>query len=206
MVLVLPGGRASSRAQPMPLGLARLRMLPLARAVQRALPDVAVGTVRYRYRGWNGHHQDPVHDVRAVLAELVGTSPVVLLGHSMGGRTAVAAAAHPRVAGVVGLAPWLPDGESVSTVRGRTVVLAHGDQDQLVPARLSARWAERAQGVPDRLARFVVTGDSHAMLRRARWWTSLAVWGCRAALGREVDPVLQAAFDAGAQGELAHPG
>ena len=40
--------------------------------------------------------------------------PVVVLGHSMGGRTACRVADHDLVRGVVALAPWLPPGESVA--------------------------------------------------------------------------------------------
>jgi len=205
IVLVLPGGKAHSEMAPMRWSFAKLRMQPFANAVQRGLPDVAVGTVNYRYRGWNGAAEAPATDVRAVLDELTGHSPVVLLGHSMGGRAAVAAADHPRVTGVVGFAPWLPDSDSVTPVRGRTVVLAHGSADRWVSPRLSAQWAERARGVPERLARFVVPGDDHTMLRHPSRWNALAVMGCAAALGRTVDPVLLEAFDAAEQGQLAVP-
>ncbi len=182
---------------------AKLRMRPFARAVKRAFPEVAVGTVQYRHRGWNAPRQDPAEDVRTVLDRLTGDAAVVLLGHSMGGRAAVTAADHPRVRGIVGFAPWLPETDGVATVRGRTVVLAHGSADHWVSPRLSARWAERAQGVPERLARFVVHGDDHTMLRHASQWNDLAVVGCAAALGLGTDPVLQDAFDAAERGELA---
>lgn len=205
LVLVLPGGKATSEAQPTTWSFAKLRMRPFAQAVLHRLPGVAVGTVNYRHRGWNGHRQDPAADVRAVLDELTGEAPVALLGHSMGGRAAVAAAGHPRVRGIVGFAPWLPDSDGVDTVRWRTVVLAHGAADRWVHPQLSARWADRAQGVPERLARFVVPGDDHTMLWHASRWNTLAVLGCAAALGREVDPILRDAFDAGAAGQLAVP-
>ncbi|MBM9475693.1 alpha/beta hydrolase [Nakamurella flavida] len=169
------------------------------------VPDTSVGLVRYRVRGWNAPGQDPVDDVCAVLDGLPGRAPVVLVGHSMGGRAAVHAAGHPRVVGVVGLAPWLTDEDPVRTVQGRRVVLAHGARDRWVPASLSARWAERAQGVPDALARFVVPGDNHMMIRHPRRWHRLAVRATTALLGGTVDPVLARAWTAGAHGELAVP-
>ena len=46
-----------------------------------------------------------------------GDLPVVLLGHSMGARTAVAVADDPNVPGVVALAPWFPPGEPVEPLR-----------------------------------------------------------------------------------------
>lgn len=203
IVLVLPGGKAVSELPPMRWSFAKLRMRPFARAVRGGLPDVAVGTVQYRHRGWNAPHQDPAEDVRAVLDRLPGGAPVALLGHSMGGRAGVAAADHPRVSGVVGFAPWLPDTDGVASTRGRTVVLAHGSSDHWVSPRLSAQWAGRAQGVPERLARFVVHGDDHTMFRHASRWNRLAVMGCAAALGLATDPVLQNAFDAAESGEFA---
>lgn len=204
-MLVLPGGKASSEMQPMPWSFAKLRMRPFAQAVKHSLPHVAVGTVHYRHRGWNAPRQDPADDVRAVLDRLPGSSPVVLLGHSMGGRASVAAANHPRVRGLVGFAPWLPDSDGVASVRGRTVVLAHGTTDRWVRPELSDHWAHRAQGTPDRLARFVVRGDDHTMLWHSSRWNALAVAGCAAVLGLGVAPALQEAFDSGERGELSVP-
>lgn len=205
VALVLPGGKAHSTTAPSNATFGRLRMRPYAAALVDGLPGVSVGTLRYRYRGWNAPQRDPALDVTTLLDALPGDAPVVLLGHSMGGRAAVAAAAHPRVAGVVGMAPWLPEEDGVNPVRGRTVVLAHGSKDRWVHTELSARWAARAQGVPERLARFVVHGDSHTMLRHARRWHRLGVVAGAAILGLGVDPVLASAFDAGAHGELAVP-
>ncbi|MGZ4543173.1 MAG: alpha/beta hydrolase [Mycobacteriaceae bacterium] len=205
VILMLPGGKASSEMRPIPLSTAKLRMRPFSQAVKRHLPGVAVGTVNYRHRGWNAPRQDPADDVRAVLDGLTGSSPVALLGHSMGGRAAIAAADHHRVTGVVGFAPWLPNSDGVASVRGRTVILAHGSTDRLVHPKLSAAWAQRAQGVPDRLARFVVRGDDHTMLWHASLWNALAVAGCSAALGLSVDPQLQDGFDAAERGEFSVP-
>ena len=219
VVLVLPGGTADSTEEPRPVSFGRLRMRPFSNAVLDALPEVAVGTVAYRRKGWNGPAADTARDVRAVLDALPGASPVVLLGHSMGGRAAVACADHPRVVGVVGLAPWLPTGEPVEPVAGRTVVLAHGSLDRWVHTDLSLRWAQRAVGVPARLARFVVRPDDHTMLLRAGRWHALGVAGVRAALthagagaaaraaadGAAVDPRLAAAFTDGAAGRLEVP-
>ncbi|MFJ9944364.1 alpha/beta hydrolase [Streptomyces erythrochromogenes] len=114
-VLLLHGGRADALSPPPRLNLPALRMRPFAAAVTRATAhdDVFVAHVRYRYRGWNGHHAHPVADVRRALDELraaAGPIPVVLVGHSMGGRAALRAAEDPQVEGVVALAPWCPPG------------------------------------------------------------------------------------------------
>ena len=72
---------------------------------------VDVWLLRYAVKGWNGHLSSPVPDARWALSQVRrehGSLPVVLLGHSMGGRTAAAVADDPNVVGVVALAPWLP--------------------------------------------------------------------------------------------------
>lgn len=109
-VLLLHGGRETGLGVPPPgpFNLPAVRMRPFARVLRGALPrEVLVRAVRYGHRGWNGDRADPLHDaVRAldVLRRTAGEIPVVLLGHSMGGRAALAAAGHPLVRGVVGLA------------------------------------------------------------------------------------------------------
>jgi alpha-beta hydrolase superfamily lysophospholipase len=111
VVLVLPGGRATSLA-PSPRGLAYLRMVPFAWAVRG--PGVAVWLLRYGYRGWNEPFRHPVGDVRRALAEagrVHPQAPVTLVGHSMGGGAALRAADEPLVEGVCALAPWIEDGE-----------------------------------------------------------------------------------------------
>ncbi|GAB2911148.1 alpha/beta hydrolase [Rhodococcus aerolatus] len=205
VVLLLPGGTADSDLPADEESFGRRRLRRYVDPLLAGLPDVALGTVAYRVRGWNGPAADPARDVRAVLDALPGRSPVVLVGHSMGGRAGLACADHPRVRGVVGLAPWTPVGEPVEAVRGKTVVLAHGTWDRWVHTDLSLRWAERAEGVAGRLARFVVRRDEHMMLLRPGRWHAFAVAGVRAVLGRGVDPVLDAAFDAGARGRLDVP-
>lgn len=167
VVLVLPGGRATSQA-PAPRGLAWARMLPFALGVAR--DDVAVLVLRYRVRGWNGAAQDPVRDARWALAESRRRHPgsrIVLVGHSMGGRAALRLAADPEVTGVCALAPWIEVGEPVH--RGRAdVLIAHGDRDRVTDPVRSAAFAARIG------ADFVrVTGDGHAMLRRPLAWQRL---------------------------------
>lgn len=127
-VLVLHGGYETGLAPPPPgaMNLPGLRMLPIARAVARAVrpaPGIRVRRVRYSHRGWNGARQDPMRDVVRDLDALrseAGDIPVVLLGHSMGARAALHAAGHPLVRSVVGLAPWCPPGTRSPSSRGVT--------------------------------------------------------------------------------------
>lgn len=174
-VLILHGGRADSLAPSRPWHVSRLRMRPFVRAVLRAVPDrdVFVGEVRYRLRGWNGAAADPVADVHRALAELtdlVGEVPVVLVGHSMGGRAALRAAAAPRVRAVVALAPWCPAGEPVAHLRDKRVIVLHGDRDRITEPAASFALVRRAAKEGSAASAVRVAGGDHAMLRRARTW------------------------------------
>ncbi|WP_420712490.1 alpha/beta hydrolase, partial [Streptomyces sp. SPB78] len=79
------------------------------------------------------------------LAARDGDRPVVLLGHSMGGRAALRAAGHPTVRGIVALAPWCPEGEPVAQLAGRELVILHGDQDRVTSPDASWRLLARAR-------------------------------------------------------------
>ena len=119
-ILVLHGGKAESRAPVDPHQLTVRRMQPFARDLAALGDDLVVGQLRYRVRGWNGTGDDALADVAYALDAIdarFGAVPVVLVGHSMGGRAALRAAAHPSVRGVVALAPWLPGEEPVDAAR-----------------------------------------------------------------------------------------
>ena len=172
VVLLLHGGKAVSREASMSTHLSVLRMIPFVWAVRRRTGrrHVAVWRLRYRYRGWNGADASPVADARWALDEVRrrhGDVPVVLLGHSMGGRTAVHVGADPAVRGLVLLAPWLATGEPL--IRDKPVCVLHGDQDRITSALSSAAWAQRS-GATFHL----VEGGEHFMLRRAPVWHRLA--------------------------------
>jgi alpha-beta hydrolase superfamily lysophospholipase len=117
-----------------------------------------------------------VADARWALDDLAARFPgvpVALVGHSMGGRTAIYAADHPSVAAVVGLAPWIEAGDPTDTVAGRRVLIAHGDLDRITSPRASADWARAVAGIAASVSYVRVTGERHAMLRRAKVWTNL---------------------------------
>ena len=174
-VLVLHGGQENSTAPAAPWQPAYVRMIPFARDLRRA-PGVAVWQLCNRYRGWNAPGLDPVADARWALERLREAHPdvpVVLVGHSMGGRVALRVADDPAVTGVCALAPWTPEGEPVAQLADRTVLIAHGDRDRMTDPALSYTYAERAKEVTGAVARFDVRGEAHAMLRRYTEWTRL---------------------------------
>lgn len=174
-VLVLHGGRAESRRTARPWHLAALRMHPFLRALKADTDrdDVLLGQVRYRSRGWNGAGAEPLRDTRRALTELrdlVGDVPVVLLGHSMGGRAALRAADAPHVRGVVALAPWCPPGEPVDQLRDRQVLVLHGSRDRITDPRESAAYVSRARTAGARAGMLIVENGDHAMLRHHDGW------------------------------------
>ncbi len=200
VVLVLHGGQARGLGSARRKRAGYWRMYPLARGLARrnGRCGMAVAILRYRYRGWNDPELHPVHDAQWALEQLRQRYPgrrVVLLGHSMGGRVALRIADDPAVTAVCALAPWTLDGEPVRQLAGRSVLIAHGDRERRTDPQLSHRFAVRARSVTDRVCRFEVLGDGHAMLRRARDWSSLVSRFVGGELGlRPPDPVIEDAM------------
>ncbi len=183
VVLVLPGGKADSLDPSLPSHLSRRRMVPFAEHLheQGAGHGVAVWKVQYRYRGWNGTDRSPVHDAQWALDEVRrrhGEVPVVLLGHSMGGRAAVHVLGDPSVVGFVGLCPWLPD-EPVDGAKGKQVLIAHGVVDRWTSPRQSRAWADEASLITQSLLYVGVRETGHFMIRRASLWNDFALLSLR---------------------------
>ena len=179
LVLMLHGGTVHSRQPVDARSASWRRTAAMQRAITPRLHAAGVATwlLRFAERGWNGDGADRVRDVRWALDEVrhhLGAVPVVLLGHSMGARTAVHVADDPAVRGVVALAPWLPAGEPVVALAGRSLWAAHGRTDRITSARATAVYVERAR----RLARSAHLQDmgrvGHYMLRRVPAWNDVA--------------------------------
>ncbi|HUR52078.1 MAG TPA: alpha/beta fold hydrolase [Mycobacteriales bacterium] len=199
-VLLLHGGTEHSLEPLDGLQLSRRRMVPFARALHRqgAAHGVAVWSLAYRVRGWNGDARSPVADARWALDELRkqhGGVPTSLVGHSMGGRVAAAVLDDPDVVAMVGLAPWLP-GDPVTGARGKQLLVAHGTQDGTTSPRKALDWVERARGEGATATFAHVEGAGHALLRRFGLWTDLSTGfalgslGVRARVGRTAQRVL----------------
>jgi dienelactone hydrolase len=162
-----------------PWSLAALRMVPFARALWREghRDGLAVARLRFGVRGWNGADRSPVADARWALEQLRARFPNVpigLVGHSMGGRTALAVAHEVGVLSVVGLAPWLEPGDRPEPLRDRRLLIAHGTLDRTTSPGASARFADQARHFAIQVTYVSVTGDGHPMLRRAGVWHALA--------------------------------
>jgi predicted esterase len=175
LALFCHGGTATSQAPPRDTALSLVRMRAIEQFVRGTAGDRGISThvLRYRVAGWNGAAADAYSDVRWAIEQLRAEHgpelPIVLVGHSMGGRAALRAGGDPQVAAVCGLAPWTPPGEPVEHLRGRTVTILHGQGDRWVPAKLSADFALRARAAGADVARFTTPGG-HSMLRGALRW------------------------------------
>ena len=180
LVLLLHGGKPRSR-EPVDRRSASLwRMRALALEVAPALhaADLAVWLCRFTERGWNGTGADRIADAREALTEAKDLDvPVVLLGHSMGARTAAQVADEPHVTGVVALAPWFDPRDPVEALSGKRLVAAHGSRDRITSAKATRAFVRRASDVAD--ARFVDMGPlGHYMLHRRAAWSRVARESC----------------------------
>ena len=186
-LLVLHGGQEVGHEMVGATSASWLRARVLAQAISGPARDaeVAIRLLRYRKRGWNGG-EDPVPDARWALERVrreLGDVPVVLLGHSMGARTAVHVADDPRVRGVVALAPWFPPGEPVDALAGRQLRAAHGRADEITSFEATRAFVERSRAVTE-LSHLHDMGEvGHYLLRRASAWHRFALEAAVATLG-----------------------
>jgi len=183
IVLMLHGG-AKAGLDPVGGRSASFRRTSAMRnALEKQVLDAGLSLwlLRFGVRGWNagsGPEPSPVPDARWALDQAAAEHPgvpVVLLGHSMGARTAVHVAGHHAVVGVVGLAPWLEPSDPVDTLTGKHLVAGHGSRDKITSARMTRSYVERAGRVAAS-ARFVDMGHlGHYMLHKPRRWNRFAL-------------------------------
>ena len=139
-------------------------------------PELRFLEVRYRVKSWR-HLEDCIADARAAIAE--AGPRTLLLGFSMGGAVSIACAGEPEVAGVLGLAPWIPDRLPVEPLRGKRLRVLHGSLDralpgvpgvspELAPAGLRARPRARCRRGADRDPRRHARGRPAGAVGRAR--------------------------------------
>jgi pimeloyl-ACP methyl ester carboxylesterase len=179
VALVLHGGKAHSFEPVEARHLSPLRMVTFARHLHHAGKDhgLAVWSLRNSVRGWNGPDRSALQDARWALQQISAQHPgvpVYLVGHSMGGLTAVSAADDPRVDAVVALAPWLSPETPAAPLTGRKVLIVHGTGDHMTSPAQSLTFARRGAGAAASMQYVSLRGAGHFMVRRGRLWHALA--------------------------------
>jgi alpha-beta hydrolase superfamily lysophospholipase len=185
-VLVLHGGTADSTTRVAPTSLAVLWMVPVARAVARAVPSAAVYRLRFSVRGWNSDGAEVLRDARWAVGQIAADHPglpIVVVGHSLGGRVAMhLAGTTPGVVGAVGLAPWVEPGDPVDGLGGVPLVVIHGTRDRIVPETSTRAWLAKAGQAGARVESTLIEGGGHAMFRYLRRWHRLTGDGVQSVL------------------------
>ncbi|MDN5796776.1 MAG: lysophospholipase [Intrasporangium sp.] len=197
VALLLHGGSIEGRQANRPWSHNVARLYPIARAVAAASTPkpLAVARLRFRWRGWNGDERSPVGDARWALDQVrvrYPGVPIALVGHSMGGRTAIYLADESDVRLLVGISPWIEAGDPLPVGRDLTTVLIHGDRDTICPLWFSRETVEKLRAEGHGAALIRVARSDHAMLVRARLWsrlvTDVVVAGLADELGGAVPP------------------
>lgn len=171
---MLPGGTDHSYRPFSPWQASALRMYPFSVSIRaRFGRSVAVHDVRYRVYGWNGEQASPMAYAREALDDLTAKHPgvpVVLIGHSMGGRVGARLAADERVRGLLALAPWWQFADWRHIHDEVRVLALHGTAD----TRTLARRTEK--GIAELVARGMdatfhpIRGGDHPMLDNLGIW------------------------------------
>jgi dienelactone hydrolase len=157
----------------------------LANELAALHPGVELLEVRYRLKSW--HALDScVQDAVAAVEHAVdaGARRCLLVGFSMGGAVSILAAGHEAVAGVLGLAPWIPQRLDLGGLRGKRLDVVHGAWDRWLPGvpgvspASSRAGFERARAlgvpgsyevIPRALHGCAVRAPSGGLVRLPRW-------------------------------------
>lgn len=179
LVLLLHGGHESSDA-PVRDGLISQgwgQTTSIQRGIweRAAMHGLSTWALRHSVLGWNddaGGDPAPVPEARRALEvsrDAFGGVPIVLVGHSMGGRTAVRVADDRSVVGVVGLAPWLPKEEPAHNLAQKHLRVAHAKLDHLCGLATMKDFLQEAEGVAAGVEVESMGLDVHYLVRESRW-------------------------------------
>jgi alpha-beta hydrolase superfamily lysophospholipase len=202
-VLVFHGGSATSTKQVSAVSPAVLRLIPVAHAVAAQQKTAAVYRLRFAVRGWNGSSKsaggaDVLRDARWALDQIAAAHPglpIVVVGHSLGGRVAMHVAGmtvgpggSSTVVGAVGLAPWVDPADPVGLLNGVPLSIVQGTRDRIVPEPSTRPWLAKATAAGARVESTLIEGAGHAMLRYYRRWHQLTADGVASVLAAAVHP------------------
>jgi len=185
LVLLLHGGSVASTTSTGWWTGPVARMVPIAHSIGRRVPHVAVALLKHAVGGWNGSGRSALRDADWALGLLRARFPgvpIVLVGHSMGGRTAAHRVGADDVVGAVLLTPWLPEADPVGAVTGRTLVVLQAKWDHTCPIAQTETWLARAAAAGAAIDRETLSFAEHAMLLRFPTWHRLAARGVRRVL------------------------
>ena len=141
------------------------------KALAPRFPRLGFLEVRYRIRSWR-RLELCVEDARAAIAA-GGGERTLLVGFSMGGAVSISAAGETGVAGVLGLAPWIPEQLELSPLAGRRLDVLHGSLDRRLPglpgvsSASSRRGFERARSLGIAGSYTLIAGGLHGLALRA---------------------------------------
>ena len=178
-VLVLHGGTddvEKAKRPRRPFLPATMNSHWIQNGVHKALGTSGVATwaLSHRLAGWDDNADPtPVREARAAIERIrlmhSDTIPLVLIGISMGARTAVRVADEPNVRGVVGLVPWLPPDEPVENLRGKHLRVGHASLDTVAPWKSMENFVERASRVASSVHHENLGPDVHEMVLPRTW-------------------------------------
>lgn len=192
---MLHGGKPKSTKAVDGRSLSWRRSLVMQRAIAHRAHQqgVSVWLTKFAAAGWNAASPTgptPIPDARWTLDQLradLGEIPVVLLGHSMGARTAVAIADDALVTGVVALAPWFPPDDSVDALAGKHLVAAQGRRDRITSYAHTEAFVARADHVAASTRMIDMGGLGHYLIKGAHLWNDVALSHCFDVLGHAVE-------------------
>ncbi|MEO7069991.1 MAG: alpha/beta hydrolase [Nostocoides sp.] len=169
VVLVLHGGADRSKRANKWRNVHVLRLLPFANAIARAGQGrIAVARLLFTVKGWNGDGSQSIAEARRALMTIRAAYPglpIGVVGHSLGGRVALAIAGDEGVTALVGLAPWVEKQDVAHGGPGLKALILHGTHDHMTNARGSERVVGLLQAQGADAAYASLPGENHALLR-----------------------------------------